>query len=342
MNEIWRDIDGFSLYQVSSEGKIRNKKTGKQIKEQISTDGYLRVSLRDDNGVAATRMIHKLVAEAFIDNPDPKKYTIVNHIDQNRRNACANNLEWVTAKENANHSNRNELIALSRETPVNEYDKNGKYLRTWKSASRAANYYEVYKDAVTHAMAFKTYVKGRYFAKWNGPIRDIDLSNRICKSEQADYSAYGPINPEDLFEAKSIDERFEEIKKREMGAESVTVPIMKADMEFLKQYVRRLERSLEKKAQPNAPADVNVVPNINEKTASEASVYAKADDDIIIFLKKGNIKYIDNRGKGGALWIVGGKELANIVNKAKEFGITFRFKPKGGKATNKQPGWWAD
>lgn len=144
MNEEWRDIKGFENYQVSSLGRIRNSKTKKELKPGVSADGYQRVNLRDDTGVVVTRMVHRLVAEAFVHNSDPENLTIVNHIDQNRKNASSGNLEWVSAKENANHADRNTLIAISREIPVNEYDRNGKYIRTWKSASRAAKYYGVY------------------------------------------------------------------------------------------------------------------------------------------------------------------------------------------------------
>ena len=83
MNEVWHDIDGFSKYQVSNTGIVRNKESGRIVKSQPSPDGYLKVGLRRDDGCQATRMVHKLVAEAFVHNPNPSIFTIVNHIDQN-------------------------------------------------------------------------------------------------------------------------------------------------------------------------------------------------------------------------------------------------------------------
>ncbi|MBO4807436.1 MAG: NUMOD4 motif-containing HNH endonuclease [Lachnospiraceae bacterium] len=349
MDEIWHEIDGYSKYQVSNTGKVRNKETGNIIKAVKNPEGYLRITIRNDEGIVTTKAVHRLVAEAFVNNSNPLKYTMVNHIDQDRANAAASNLEWVTPKQNANHSNRNELIALSRETPINEYDRYGNYIRTWKSASRAANYYGVYKDGVTHAMAFNTFVKGRFFKKWSGTVHNIDLRGHICKSEQSDYSVFGPINPDDLFEAKSIDEQLNEIYERERSVESVTLPTMKADMAFLEQYVRRLERSTGKQRtikESGFQIPNNIIPESN-RSSDEDFVWRKpvkkhetGQAPIISFIEKEKIRFIDNRDKGGALWLIGGKELSEVVKKAGKLGYSFRFAPKGGKATNHQPGWW--
>ena len=64
------------------------------------------------------------------------------------------------------------------------------------------------------------------------------------------------------------------------------------------------------------------------------------DDNIIAFLQHNNVEYVDKRAKGGALWITGGKELKNIVEKCKKFGLHFEFKRGGGKATGGCDGWW--
>lgn len=63
--------------------------------------------------------------------------------------------------------------------------------------------------------------------------------------------------------------------------------------------------------------------------------------DFLEFLKHSGVQYVDKRSKGGSLWIVGGEELSDVVAKAKDFGYTFHFKKEGGRATKKQPGWWA-
>lgn len=63
--------------------------------------GYLMVSLQKD-GKRSPRYVHRLVAEAFVDNPEEKP--VVNHIDHNTKNNSAENLEWCTVKENVRHS----------------------------------------------------------------------------------------------------------------------------------------------------------------------------------------------------------------------------------------------
>lgn len=63
-------------------------------------------------------------------------------------------------------------------------------------------------------------------------------------------------------------------------------------------------------------------------------------NDVLSLLKKHNVKYIDKRKFNGALWIVGGQELDNVVREVRAHGCSFKFKPDGGKATKGKPGWW--
>lgn len=103
----WNDVKDFEgLYQVSDKGDVRTKynKNGKfnqTLKPYQDKDGYLVVKLYKEGRVYNKR-INRLVAEAFIPNPEGRK--IVNHIDCKRDNNCASNLEWVTQKENIMHS----------------------------------------------------------------------------------------------------------------------------------------------------------------------------------------------------------------------------------------------
>lgn len=129
--EEWRAIPGYEgYYEVSSLGNVRS--LDKEIKanlvnneyvnrpgrilKQKEVKGYKTVSLCVDYE-ATTWRVHRLVAMAFIPNPDSKPQ--VNHIDGNPSNNCVNNLEWCTAKENQWHR-RNILGKTSngRETPV--------------------------------------------------------------------------------------------------------------------------------------------------------------------------------------------------------------------------------
>lgn len=98
--EIWKDIDGYDgYYQVSNMGNVRNAVKSKILKQQKSRNGYLTVSLTKNNKLTTYR-VHRLVASAFIPNPDNKPS--VNHIDCDPLNNKAENLEWCTAQENSN------------------------------------------------------------------------------------------------------------------------------------------------------------------------------------------------------------------------------------------------
>lgn len=105
MKECWVPIKGFEfLYEISSFGKVRSLTTGKLIKSFTSkgTRGYVNVYLYNGHNKKVTKKLHRLLAEAFIINPDNKQE--VNHIDSNRSNNSLDNLEWVTPKENVRHS----------------------------------------------------------------------------------------------------------------------------------------------------------------------------------------------------------------------------------------------
>ena len=103
--EKWRDIPGYEgLYQVSSEGRI---KRGDRIKSlHIDHGGYCTVCL-SKHSVQKNLKVHRLVAIAFIPNPDEKK--TVNHKDGNKKNNCVSNLEWATHSENVIHANNTGL-----------------------------------------------------------------------------------------------------------------------------------------------------------------------------------------------------------------------------------------
>ena len=97
MNEWWQIIQEFPNYEVSRDGQVRNINTGRILKSTISNMGYERVRLYKDS-CSKQMSVHRLVALAFIANPDNKR--CVNHIDNNPLNNNVTNLEWVTDKEN--------------------------------------------------------------------------------------------------------------------------------------------------------------------------------------------------------------------------------------------------
>ena len=134
MDEIWHDIEGYKgLYQVSNKGNVKSLKLEKELilRPGIDRYGYYYIGLYND-GVRKAFRLHRLVAEAFIPNPENKPQ--VNHKDENKLNNCVNNLEWATAKENNNFGTRNERAGYSLSIPIIQYSKSGKFIREWQGA----------------------------------------------------------------------------------------------------------------------------------------------------------------------------------------------------------------
>ncbi|MEG9208263.1 NUMOD4 domain-containing protein [Lactococcus garvieae] len=114
MNEEWRDIVGYeNIYQVSNLGRVRSLHYGRIriLAQAENIDGYLVVNLCVNMNKKSLR-VHRLVASAFITNPQNKPQ--VNHIDENKKNNQIKNLEWTTEKENSNYGTRTKRAADSR------------------------------------------------------------------------------------------------------------------------------------------------------------------------------------------------------------------------------------
>ena len=107
MDEIWKDKKNYEgHYQVSNFGRVKSIKFGKEkILKQSIRHGYYCVVL-SKNGILKNYFVHRLVAEAFIDNPD--NLPQVNHKDECKTNNIVSNLEWCDRKYNINYGTRTE------------------------------------------------------------------------------------------------------------------------------------------------------------------------------------------------------------------------------------------
>ena len=103
------------LYAITSCGKVWSYRSQKFLKSRKNNEGYLHVDLYKD-GKRKSYLIHRLVAEVYIPNPENK--TDVNHKNEIPTDNYVNNLEWTTHKENMNYGNRNAKIAAKLSKPV--------------------------------------------------------------------------------------------------------------------------------------------------------------------------------------------------------------------------------
>lgn len=143
--EIWKNIKYFKGYQVSNFGNVKNLNFHRSGKEGLLSKGkdrcgYLCVDMYR-NGKKKRKMIHRLVAEAFIPNERKGIAKEVNHKDENKKNNHYSNLEWVTGSENINYGTRNQRAAFANfngkcSKPVMQYDLEGHFIREWPSLSQ--------------------------------------------------------------------------------------------------------------------------------------------------------------------------------------------------------------
>jgi len=150
--EIWKSIKGYNGdYLISNKGNIISNKRarGRPIKSHNVGGGYRMVPLCE-NGNVKNKLVHRLVAKAFIPNPQNKPQ--INHIDSNPSNNDVNNLEWATQSENMIHSYKN-----GRQSRSGEQNHNSKL--TEKEVLEIRNAYNIgvfLQKEIAHAFDIST------------------------------------------------------------------------------------------------------------------------------------------------------------------------------------------
>jgi hypothetical protein len=160
-NEIWKPIIAYEeLYEVSNLGRVKSYKNHKEklLKLQSTTNGYKKIYISDFSKKLINFTVHRLVAEAFI--PNPNNLPQVNHINCIKSDNRVENLEWCTAKENINHmikagkKNVGKLyygINHKRAKRVYQYDLGGNFIKEWEYVKLAADTLEITSSGIAKA-----------------------------------------------------------------------------------------------------------------------------------------------------------------------------------------------
>ena len=150
--EEWKDIN--ENYKVSSKGRIYSEKTKKILKPNKVGKGYLKVDLYY-GGKRIVKLIHRLVAEAFIKNNNPSINTEINHKDNDKTNNNIENLEWCDRSYNNRYSDIQKNITELKKKPVKQYTLDGKLIKIWPSIRECERNTEFQQSAISRCCAGK-------------------------------------------------------------------------------------------------------------------------------------------------------------------------------------------
>lgn len=183
--EEWRDVLGFEeLYQVSNLGKVRTIKNGEaEMSQQENRNGYMTVHLRN-KGVERRAMVHRLVAEAFISNPDELRD--VNHKNGDKSDNRVENLEWASHSDNMTHSFR-ELGKNVRH--IVQLSLDGVLIDRWNSITEAAEATGICRTDIGACCRGERTMAGAFDWKYEEDYEEpkeywyIDWNGEVCRSD---------------------------------------------------------------------------------------------------------------------------------------------------------------
>ena len=189
MNEVWRDIAGYeNLYQVSNLGRVKSlyNRNGHIMKLYTSDANYL-YALLSDNGKQKPFSIHRLVAKAFIPNPENKPE--VNHINGDKHDNRAENLEWCTRRENITHAFKTGLSAQGENS--HNAKLTNKQVRYIRENPYKLKGYELAKMFGVHEVTISEIQRGKRYKSAGGTIRGKKkIPENLCQQIKQEYNPH--------------------------------------------------------------------------------------------------------------------------------------------------------
>ena len=319
VKEEWIQIQDFPNYEVSTLGNVRNSNTGRVLKLTCK-GGYMFTGL-SQNSIGKTLPVHRLVALAFIDNPENKPQ--VNHKDKNRGNNNVSNLEWSTASENNIHRSTNEIQTTNQQVKVWRIDINtDEKLELYDSIYLAAqwiisNNSELSIDNVKGGIscASRGVYKSSFGYKW-AMYEYANLDNELWKPVTINGQTYDKYFVSNLGRFKNYKGIImENYKPHHSGYIFVRVDIIKYALHRIiaSTFVQNLE-----------PEINNVVNHIDGNKLNNSAVnleWTTIKGNNIHNHKCGFIKYHTRQIAQYDLEMNKIKEFGSIVEAAKELGI---------------------